>query len=748
MEENKLYNAVQKTITLADGRQITIETGKLAKQADGSVVVRMGDTMLLGTVVAAKDAKEGTDFMPLQVEYKEKYASCGRFPGGFMKREGKAGDSEILVARLIDRALRPLFPADYHAEVFVTVNLISAEKDIQPDALAGLAASAALAVSDIPFGGPISEVRVARINGEYVINPGFEAMKSADLDIMVGGTIDNILMVEGEMNEVSEEVMLGAIMFAHEEIKKHCAVQIELMKELGKDVKREYCHETNDEELRQTIITELYDRAYAIATSGTMKHERAEAFDALEAEFASRFTEEELEEKAPLIHKYFHDDVQKKAMRNMILDEGKRLDGRRTDEIRPIWCEIDYLPCAHGSAIFTRGETQSLTTVTLGTKLDEKQKDEVLVQGSEQFVLHYNFPPFSTGEARPARGLSRREIGHGHLAWRALKPMVPLGEENPYAVRVVSDILESNGSSSMATVCAGTLALMDAGVKLRKPVSGIAMGLISDSETGRWAVLSDILGDEDHLGDMDFKVTGTRDGITATQMDIKVDGLSYEVLAKALEQARQGRLHILDKLVETIAEPREDYKPFVPRIVQITIPQEFIGAVIGPGGKVIQEIQKTTGTTITITEVDEKGIVDIFGQNKESLDAALARVKGIVAVPEIGEVYNGKIRSIVDFGAFVEILPGKDALLHISEIDYKRFETMEETGLKEGDMLEVKLIAKDAKTGKLKLSRKVLLPKPEGWVEREPRERKPREGAERREGGERRESRGPRRDRK
>ena len=744
MEANKLYNAVQKTITLADGREIMIETGKLAKQADGSVVVRMGDTMLLGTVVAAKDAKEGTDFMPLQVEYKEKYASCGRFPGGFMKREGKAGDSEILVARLIDRALRPLFPADYHAEVFVTVNLISAEKDIQPDALAGLAASAALAVSDIPFGGPISEVRVARIGGEYVINPGFEAMNSADLDIMVGGTIDNILMVEGEMNEVSEEVMLGAIMFAHEEIKKHCAVQIELMKELGKDVKREYCHETNDEELRETIITELYDKAYAIATSGTMKHERAEAFDALEAEFASRFTEEELEEKAPLIHKYFHDDVQKKAMRNMILDEGKRLDGRRTDEIRPIWCEIDYLPCAHGSAIFTRGETQSLTTVTLGTKLDEKQKDEVLVQGSEQFVLHYNFPPFSTGEARPARGLSRREIGHGHLAWRALKPMVPVGEENPYAVRVVSDILESNGSSSMATVCAGTLALMDAGVKLRKPVSGIAMGLISDSATGRWAVLSDILGDEDHLGDMDFKVTGTRDGITATQMDIKVDGLSYEVLAKALEQARQGRLHILNKMVETISEPREDYKPFVPRIVQIAIPQEFIGAVIGPGGKVIQEIQKTTGTTITITEVDEKGIVDIFGQNKEALDAALARVKGIVAVPEIGETYNGKIRSIVDFGAFVEILPGKDALLHISEIDYKRFETMEETGLKEGDMIEVKLIAKDAKTGKLKLSRKALLPQPEGWVEREPRERKPRE---QKEGGDKRnQHRGPRRE--
>ncbi len=722
MEENKLYNAVRKTITLIDGREVIIETGKLAKQADGAVVVKMGDTMLLGTVVAAKEAKEGTDFMPLQVEYKEKFAACGRIPGGFMKREGKAGDSEILVARLIDRALRPLFPADYHAEVFVTVNLISADKDIQPDALAGLAASAALACSDIPFGGPISEVRVARIGGEYVINPGFSQMKEADLDIMVGGTIDNILMVEGEMKEVSEEVMLGAIKFAHEEIKKQCAVQIELSKELGKDVKRTYCHEVNDEELRQTIIAELYDKAYAIATSGTMKHEREDMFNALEAEFASRYTEEELVEKAPLIHKYFHDDVQKKAMRNMILDEGKRLDGRRTDEIRPIWCEVGYLPAAHGSAIFTRGETQSLTTVTLGTKLDEKMKDEVLVQGSEQFV-----PPFSTGEARPTRGLSRREIGHGHLAWRALKPMVPLGEENPYAVRVVSDILESNGSSSMATVCAGTLALMDAGVKLKKPVSGIAMGLISDSATGRWAVLSDILGDEDHLGDMDFKVTGTKDGITATQMDIKVDGLSYEVLAKALEQARQGRMHILGKLTECIAEPREDYRPFVPRIVQITIPQDMIGAVIGPGGKVIQDIQKTTSTTITITEVDEKGIVDIFGLDKDSMDAALARIKGIVAVPEVGEVYTGKIRSIVAFGAFVEILPGKDALLHISEIDYKRFETMEETGLKEGDMIEVKLIGVDSKTGKLKLSHKALLPKPEGWVEREPRERRPRE---------------------
>ena len=742
MEEKKLYNAVQKFIPLSGGREIMIETGKLAKQADGSVVVKQGDTMLLATVVAAKDAKEGTDFMPLQVEYKEKFAAAGRIPGGFMKREGKASDNEILVARLIDRALRPLFPADYHAEVYVTVNLISADPDIQADALAGLAASAALAVSDIPFGGPISEVRVARIDGEYVINPTFSQMKDADLDIMVGGTIDNILMVEGEMNEVSEEVMLGAIKAAHEAIKEQCAVQIELSKELGKDVKRVYCHETNDEELRQTIIAELYDKAYAIATSGTMKHEREEAFDALEAEFASRFTEEELVEKAPLIHKYFHDDVQKKAMRNMILDEGKRLDGRRCDEIRPIWCEVGYLPRAHGSAIFTRGETQSLSTVTLGTKLDEKMYDEVLRQGTEQFVLHYNFPPFSTGEATAARGLSRREIGHGHLAWRALKPMVPVGEENPYAVRVVSDILESNGSSSMATVCAGTLALMDAGVKLKKPVSGIAMGLISDSATGRWAVLSDILGDEDHLGDMDFKVTGTKDGITATQMDIKVDGLSYEVLAKALEQARVGRMHILGKITECIAEPRADYKPFVPRIEQITIPKDFIGAVIGPGGKVIQEIQKLTNTTITITENEEVGIVDVFGPDKASIDGAMERIKAIVAVPEVGEVYSGPIKSIVAFGAFVEILPGKEALLHISEIDYKRFETMEETGLKEGDTIEVKLIGIDQKTGKLKLSHKALLPKPEGWVEpeRKPRERRP-ERNDRSRGGERRERR-------
>lgn len=705
-----LYNATQKVIQLSGGREIVIETGKLAKQADGSVVVRQGDTMLLATVVAAKEPKPDCDFMPLSVEYKEKYAAAGRFPGGFLKREARPSDYEILVARLIDRALRPLFPSDFHAEVFVTVNLISSEKDIMPDALAGLAASAALAVSDVPFAGPISEVRVSRINGEFVINPTYTQNENADLDIMVGATYDNILMVEGEMKEVSEADMLEAIKFAHAEIKKHCLAQMELSKELGKDVKRTYCHETNDEALREKVIAETYDKAYAIARERSAKHERSEKFEALEEEFCAQFTEEELVEKRPLIKRYFHDDVLKKAMRNMILDEGIRLDGRHTTEIRPIWCEVGYLPCAHGSAIFTRGETQSLSTVTLGTKLDEKQIDEVLVKGTEQFVLHYNFPPFSTGEARASRGLSRREIGHGNLAWRALKPMVPVGEENPYAVRVVSDILESNGSSSMATVCAGTLALMDAGVKIKKPVSGIAMGLITDTKTGKYAILSDILGDEDHLGDMDFKVTGTKDGITATQMDIKVDGLSYEVLAKALEQAKQGRMHILGKILETIPEPRADYKPFVPRIVQITIPQEFIGAVIGPGGKVIQEIQKQTGTTITITEKDNKGYVDIFGEDKGALDPALARIKEIVAIPEVGEVYNGKIRSIVAFGAFVEILPGKDGLLHISEIGNKRYETMEETGLKEGDMIEVKLIGIDPKNGKLKLSRKVLLP--------------------------------------
>ncbi|MBR4883586.1 MAG: polyribonucleotide nucleotidyltransferase, partial [Bacteroidales bacterium] len=641
-----MMNVVKKTIQLSDGRTIEIETGKLAKQADGSVVVKMGKTMLLAAVTCAKDAKENVDFMPLQVDYKEKFAAAGRFPGGFMKREGKASDSEILVARLIDRALRPLFPDDFHAEVFVTVNLISAEKDIQPDAIAGLAASAAIAVSDIPFNGPISEVRVARINGEYCINPNFSQMADADLDIMVAATMDNIMMVEGEMKEVSEAVMLGAIKFAHEEIKKQCQAQIELMEEVGKTVKREYCHETNDEALRAACHEYCYNKCYEIAKSGTSKHERGAAFEAVHQEFLETIPEEEREEKAFMVGRYFH-DVEKEAMRNMILDEGIRLDGRNTTEIRPIWCEVDYLPCAHGSAIFTRGETQSLTTVTLGTKMDMKEMDEVLVQSTEPFVLHYNFPPFSTGAAKASRGIGRREIGHGNLAFRALKPMVPVGEENPYAVRVVSDILESNGSSSMATVCAGTLALMDAGVKIKKPVSGIAMGLISDSKTGKYAVLSDILGDEDHLGDMDFKVTGTVDGITATQMDIKVDGLSYEVLEKALEQARQGRMHIMGEMMKTISEPRPELKPHTPRIVQLRVPGEFIGAIIGKGGEVIQKIQKETGTTVTITEVKEGnesfGVVDIFGENKESMDAALAWVKGIVTVPEVGTIYKGKV---------------------------------------------------------------------------------------------------------
>lgn len=708
-----MYNATKKCIELPGGRVVEIETGKLAKQADGSVVVKQGNTMLLATVVAAKDAKDDVDFMPLQVEYKEKYASIGRFPGGFLKREARPSDSEILVSRLIDRALRPLFPADYHADVFVTVQLISADEDTQPDALAGLAASAALAVSDIPFGGPISEVRVGRISGEWVINPTFSEMSNCDLDIMVAGTHDNILMVEGEMKEVSEAEMLEAIKIAHDEIKKHCIAQIELSKELGKDIKRTYCHEKSDAALREKVIAETYDKVYEVARSMSSKHERTEKFEAIEAEFLSQYSEEELAEIKSLAKRYFHDDVLKKAMRNMILNEGIRLDGRKTNEIRPIWSEVGYLPAAHGSAIFTRGETQSLTTVTLGTKMDEKMIDEVLRKGSDQFVLHYNFPPFSTGEARPARGLSRREIGHGNLAFRALKPMIPLGEENPYAVRVVSDILESNGSSSMATVCAGTLALMDAGVKLKKPVSGIAMGLITEGGNSKFAVLSDILGDEDHLGDMDFKVTGTADGITATQMDIKVDGLSFEVLQQALEQARVGRLHILGKILETMSAPREDYKPHVPRVVKLYIPSEFIGAIIGPGGKIIQEMQKSTGATITITEADGQGIIDIFAIDKASIEAAVSRIKGITAVPEPGEVYTGKVKSIMAFGAFVEILPGKDGLLHISEIDHRRFETMEETGIKEGDVIEVKLLEVDRKNGKLKLSRKALLPKPE-----------------------------------
>lgn len=704
-----MYNETIKTITLADGRTIEISTGKLAKQADGSVVVKQGDTMLLATVTCAKDAKEDTDFMPLSVEYKEKYASNGRFPGGFLKREARPSDYEILVSRLIDRALRPLFPADFHAEVFVTVNLISADPDIQPDALAGLAASAALAVSTVPFQCPISEVRVARINGELVLNPTFSQMAAADLDIIVAATLDNIMMVEGEMKEVQEEDMLEAIKFAHEAIKVQCQAQYDLADAIGRFAKREYCHEDKDEALRDAVVGATYDKIYAIAKSQMPKHERSDAFDAVQAEYIASMSDEDRATKTKLVKRYFHDNVLKPAMRNMILNEGIRLDGRSTSQIRPIWAEVGYLPAPHGSAIFTRGETQSLTTVTLGTKLDEKMIDDVLREGTEKFVLHYNFPPFSTGEARPARGTSRREVGHGNLAFRALKPMVPTGEDCPYAIRVVSDILESNGSSSMATVCAGTLALMDAGVKLRKPVSGIAMGLIAEGD--RFAVLSDILGDEDHLGDMDFKVTGTADGITATQMDIKVDGLSYDVLHQALMQAKEGRMHILGKINEVMSAPREDYKPHVPRIVQIVIPGDFIGAIIGPGGKVIQEMQKTTGTTITITEADGKGIVDVFGANKAGVDAAIERIKGITAVPEVGTIYTGKIRSIVEFGAFVEILPGKDGLLHISEIAHRRIETMADSGLKEGEMIEVKLIGTDPKNGKLKLSRKALIEK-------------------------------------
>lgn len=709
-------NVITKEVKLPDGRTITLETGKLAKQADGSVMLRMGNTVLLATVCAAKDAVPGTDFMPLQVEYKEKYAAFGRFPGGFTKREGKASDYEILTCRLVDRALRPLFPDNYHAEVYVNIILFSADGVDMPDALAGLAASAALAVSDIPFGGPISEVRVARIGGEFVINPTFQQLEEADMDLMVAATYENIMMVEGEMKEVSEQDLLEAMKVAHAAIKDHCKVQMELMEECGTVTKREYCHEENDEELRQAVREACYDKAYAIAQSGNCnKHERGAAFEAIREEFKAQFTEEELETKSALIDRYYH-DVEKDAMRRCILDEGKRLDGRKTTDIRPIWCEVDPLPGPHGSAIFTRGETQSLTSVTLGTKLDEKIVDDVLDQHRERFLLHYNFPPFSTGEARPQRGVGRREIGHGHLAWRALKGQIPA--DYPYSVRVVSDILESNGSSSMATVCAGTLALMDAGVKMAKPVSGIAMGLIKNPGEEKYAVLSDILGDEDHLGDMDFKVTGTRDGITATQMDIKVDGLSYDILEKALNQAKAGREHILNKLTECIAEPRPELKDHAPRIEVMIIPKEFIGAVIGPGGKIIQGMQEETGATITIDEVDGVGKIEIAGTNKQSIESAMNKIKAIVAIPEVGEVYTGKVRSIMPYGCFVEFLPGKDGLLHISEIDWKRLETVEEAGIKEGDDIEVKLLEIDPKTGKFKLSHRVLLEKPADYVER------------------------------
>ncbi len=732
-------NVITKTVSLPDGRIISIETGKVAKQADGSVMLRMGNTVLLATVCAAKDAVPGTDFMPLQVDYRELYASAGRFPGGFTRREGKPGDNEILTSRLVDRVLRPLFPSNYHAEVYVNVLLFSADGVDQPDALAGFAASAALACSDIPFECPISEVRVARINGEYVVNPTFAQMKEADMDIMVGASADNIMMVEGEMKEVSEQDLLAALKVAMDAIRPMCELQTELSKELGKDVKREYDHEVNDEELREQMNKELYQPAYDVTKQALEKHARAEAFDKILADFKEAYaaahsdlTEDEQAEKNDMMDRYYH-DVMRDAMRRCILDEGIRLDGRKTDEIRPIWCEVSPLPMPHGSSIFTRGETQSLTTCTLGTKLDEKLVDDVLDRSYMRFLLHYNFPPFCTGEAKAQRSVGRREIGHGHLAWRALKEMIPA--DFPYTVRLVSEILESNGSSSMATVCAGTLALMDAGVPMKKPVSGIAMGLIKNPGEDKYAVLSDILGDEDHLGDMDFKTTGTVDGLTATQMDIKCDGLSFDILEKALMQAKAGREHILGKLTETIAEPRPELKPHVPRIVAFEIPKEFIGAVIGPGGKIIQQMQEDTGATITIDEEDGVGKVQVSAPDKESIDAAIAKIKSIVAIPEVGEIYEGTVRSIMPYGCFVEIMPGKDGLLHISEIEWKRLETVEDAGIKEGDKIKVKLMEIDPKTGKYKLSHRVLEPKPEGYAERERRPRPERGNRENRQGG-------------
>ena len=740
-------NVITKSVQLPDGRTITIETGKVAKQADGAAVLRMGNTVLLATVCAAKDAVPGTDFMPLQVDYREQYSAAGRFPGGFTKREGKASDEEILTSRLVDRALRPLFPSNYHAEVYVQVMLLSADGVDQPDALAGFAASAAMACSDIPFEYYISEVRVARINGEYVVNPTFQQMEEADMDIMVGATKDNIMMVEGEMKEVAEQDLIGALKAAAEAIKPMCELQYELAKEKGTDVKREYDHEINDEELREQIKTELYKPAYDINHQALEKHARQDAFDKVLADFLEKYdaahtdlSEEDLEEKHAEATRYY-DDVMRDAMRRCILDEGLRLDGRATTDIRPIWCEVSPLPMPHGSAIFQRGETMSLSTCTLGTKMDEKLIDGVLEKSYQRFLLHYNFPPFSTGEAKAQRGVGRREIGHGHLAWRGLKGQIPA--DFPYTVRLVSQILESNGSSSMATVCAGTLALMDAGVPMKKPVSGIAMGLIKNPGEDKYAILSDILGDEDHLGDMDFKTTGTRDGLTATQMDIKCDGLSFEILEEALMQAKAGREHILNCMMETISEPRAEMKPQVPRIVAFDIPKEFIGAVIGPGGKIIQQMQEETGATITIEETDGKGHVQVSAPNKDSIDAALAKIKAIVAVPEVGEVYEGTVRSIMPYGCFVEILPGKDGLLHISEIDWKRLETVEEAGIKEGDKIKVKLMEIDPKTGKYKLSHRVLIEKPEGYVERERRPR-PERGERRPRRDDRHEGRGER----
>ncbi len=724
-----MVTPIKKTIDLGDGRTITLETGKLAKQADGSVELRMGNTMLLATVVSAKEAGEGVDFMPLQVEYKEKFSSNGRFPGGFTRREGRASDYEILTSRLVDRVLRPLFPDNYHADTFVNILMFSSDGVDMPDALAGLAASAAIAVSDIPFNGPISEVRVARIDGKFVVNPTFDQLAKADIDLMVGATYDNIMMVEGEMSEVSEAELLEGLKIAHEAIKVQCQAQIEFANEVGATVKREYCHETNDEDVRKDVWEKCYDKAYAIAKAGNAdKHWRMDQFDAIRAEYIATIPEEEVATKAPLAKKYYH-DVEKEAVRRCILDEGIRLDGRKTTEIRPIWAEVDYVPGPHGSSVFTRGETQSLSTVTLGTKLDEKILDDALNQGRERFLLHYNFPPFSTGEAKAQRGVGRREVGHGNLAHRALKRMLP--DNFPYTLRIVSDILESNGSSSMATVCAGTLALLDAGVKMKKPVSGIAMGLITDTKGGKFAVLSDILGDEDHLGDMDFKVTGTVDGITATQMDIKCDGLSYEILEQALNQARDGRMHILNIINNTMPAPREDYKPHVPRIVTIEVEKDFIGAIIGKGGETIQGIQEQTGAVVSIDEVDGKGIVEISAANKDAIDAAVARIEAIIAVPEEGATYTGPVKSILDFGAFVEFMPGKDGLLHISEISWDRIDSMENSNIKEGDVLTVKLVEVDKKTGKFRLSMKALQEKPEGYVERPRMERNDRGGNDR-----------------
>lgn len=704
---------IKQSFELPDGRIVTLETGRLAKQADGAVVVTVGKTMLLATVVSEEEARADVDFMPLSVEYKEKYAATGKFPGGFFKREGRPSDYEVLIARLADRALRPLFPDDYHADTQVIINLISGENDVLPDSFVALAASAALSVSDIPFGGPISEVRVARINGEFVVNPSMSLLEEADLDLMVAATKDNIMMVEGESKEVSEEVMLEALKFAHDAIKVQCEAQLQLASQVGKaSPKREYNHEDNDEELKAAVVAFAYTPCYELALKGNPnKHERSDAFKAIREQFMEGIAEEEREEKEPLVKRYFH-EVEKKAVRDVILNERVRLDGRKLDEIRPIWCEVDYLPSTHGSAIFTRGETQSLVTVTLGNKMDEQTIDGAVIEGTSNFMLHYNFPGFSTGEVKPMRSVSRREVGHGNLAERALKPMIPNGDENPYTIRVVSDILESNGSSSMASVCGGTLALLDAGVKIKKPVAGIAMGLISEGRDGKYAVLSDILGDEDHLGDMDFKVTGTKDGITACQMDIKVDGLTYEVLQIALEQAKKGRLHILDEMAKTITDPRPDYKDIVPRIEKMVVDKEFIGAIIGPGGKIIQEMQRETNTVIVIEEKGDFGVIDIVSPNKESIELAKARIRAIVAVPEVGEVYLGTVKSIVPFGAFVEIFPGKDGLLHISEIEWRRLENVESV-LKVGDKVKVKLVGVDAKTNKMKLSRKVLLPKPE-----------------------------------